>query len=81
MYDRRLQYPHATGEPYYPVPRPENAAIYRQYQSLAERTQGVHFCGRLASYRYYHMDQVVAQALALSGRILRGETSLAVQSA
>jgi UDP-galactopyranose mutase len=75
------EYPRANGEPYYPIPRPENAAIYRQYQVLAERTQGVHFCGRLASYRYYHMDQVVAQALALSGRILRGENRLAVQSA
>jgi UDP-galactopyranose mutase len=75
------EYPKATGDPYYPVPRPENNAIYRQYQALAERAEGVHFCGRLASYRYYNMDQVVAQALALSGRILRGENNLAAQSA
>ena len=67
------EYPKATGDPYYPVPRPENAAIYRQYQALAERSEGVHFCGRLASYRYYNMDQVVAQALTLSARLLRGE--------
>ena len=64
-----------------PLPRPENAAIYRQYQALAERSEGVHFCGRLASYRYYNMDQVVAQALTLSARLLRGENSLAAQSA
>jgi UDP-galactopyranose mutase len=75
------EYPKAAGDPYYPVPRPENAAVYRQYQALAERTEGVHFCGRLASYRYYNMDQVVAQALALSGRLLRGENRLAAQSA
>jgi UDP-galactopyranose mutase len=75
------EYPTATGDPYYPVPRPENAAIYRQYQALAERSEGVHFCGRLASYRYYNMDQVVAQALTLSARLLRGENSLAAQSA
>ena len=75
------EYPKATGDPYYPVPRPENAAIYRQYQALAERSEGVHFCGRLASYRYYNMDQVVAQALTLSARLLRGENSLAAQSA
>ena len=43
--------------------------MYRQYQMLAERTPDVHFCGRLATYRYYNMDQVVAQALALFGRI------------
>lgn len=75
------EYPKATGEPYYPVPRPENSAIYLQYQALAERTAGVHFCGRLASYRYYNMDQVVAQALSLVGRMLRGEPSLAAQTA
>ena len=65
------EYPKAEGDPYYPVPRPENAAMYRQYQALAERTQDVHFCGRLATYRYYNMDQVVAQALALYGRMTK----------
>ena len=63
------EYPRSDGDPYYPVPRPENAAMYRQYQALAERTADVHFCGRLATYRYYNMDQVVAQALALYGRM------------
>jgi UDP-galactopyranose mutase len=67
------EYPKAEGDPYYPVPRPENAAMYRQYQHLAERTPDVHFCGRLATYRYYNMDQVVAQALALYGRIVSAE--------
>jgi UDP-galactopyranose mutase len=63
------------------VPRPENAAIYRQYQALADRTPGVHFCGRLASYRYYNMDQVVAQSLAVVAGILRGESKLTAQTA
>lgn len=63
------EHPSADGDPYYPVPRPENAAMYRQYQYLAERTAGVDFCGRLATYRYDNMDQVVAQALALYRRI------------
>jgi UDP-galactopyranose mutase len=75
------EYPKATGDPYYPVPRAENAAIYRQYQALAERCEGVHFCGRLATYRYYNMDQVVAQALTLAARLLRGDNSLSAQSA
>jgi UDP-galactopyranose mutase len=59
------EYPRATGDPYYPVPRPENAALYNQYKALADATPDVHFVGRLASYKYYNMDQVVAQALKL----------------
>ncbi|HEU4534150.1 MAG TPA: UDP-galactopyranose mutase, partial [Polyangiaceae bacterium] len=66
------EYPRAEGDPYYPVPRPENAALYRQYQALAEATPGVHFVGRLATYKYYNMDQVVAQALTLYARIREG---------
>lgn len=57
------EYPQAEGDPYYPIPKPENAALYSQYQALANSTPGVHFVGRLATYRYYNMDQVVAQAL------------------
>ena len=51
------------------MPRPENAALYRRYQELAEGTSGVHFVGRLATYKYYNMDQVVAQALTLFARM------------
>jgi UDP-galactopyranose mutase len=57
------EFPQAEGDPYYPIPKPENAAIYQRYQALAKETPGVHFVGRLATYRYYNMDQVVAQAL------------------
>jgi UDP-galactopyranose mutase len=64
------EYPRAEGDPYYPVPRPENAALYKQYQALADATPGVHFVGRLATYRYYNMDQVVAQALTLFSRMM-----------
>lgn len=63
------EYPKADGDPYYPIPRPANAALYRKYQSLAEATSDVHFVGRLATYRYYNMDQVVAQALTLFSKI------------
>jgi len=59
------EYPRATGDPYYPVPRAENTALYNRYKALADATPGVHFVGRLASYKYYNMDQVVAQALKL----------------
>lgn len=57
------EYPRSSGDPYYPVPRPENAALYAKYRALAEATPRVHFVGRLGTYRYYNMDQVVAQAL------------------
>ena len=63
------EFPRAEGDPYYPVPRPENAELYKRYQSLAEETPGVTFVGRLATYKYYNMDQVVAQALATYDRI------------
>jgi UDP-galactopyranose mutase len=63
------EYAKAEGDPYYPVPQPENAALYRRYQELADATTGVHFVGRLGTYKYYNMDQVVAQALTLYSKI------------
>ena len=68
------EFPQAEGDPYYPVPRPENNNIYRQYQTLAAATANVHFVGRLATYKYYNMDQVVAQALSLYSKTLRAES-------
>lgn len=59
------EYPQADGDPYYPIPRPENAEIYRKYQQLAAQMDNTFFVGRLATYKYYNMDQVVAQALTL----------------
>ena len=59
------EFPRAEGDPYYPIPQPANAALYSRYRSLAEATPKVHFVGRLATYRYYNMDQVIAQALTL----------------
>src|ERR1051326_4685945 len=52
------EYPRAEGDPYYPVPRPENAELYARYKALAEVTSNVHFVGRLATYKYYNMDQI-----------------------
>jgi UDP-galactopyranose mutase len=59
------EFPTSTGDPYYPVPTRENAALYSKYAALAAATPGVHFVGRLGTYHYYNMDQVVAQALTL----------------
>jgi UDP-galactopyranose mutase len=69
--------PQADGDPYYPVPKPENAELYKAYKALADETRGVHFVGRLATYRYYNMDQVVAQALAVHRRIATGAPAAA----
>ena len=63
------EYPSAEGDPYYPIPRAENQALYKRYEALADATPNVTFVGRLATYRYYNMDQVVGQALAAFRRL------------
>ena len=65
------EYPCAEGDPYYPIPRPDNEALFKRYEALAEAETDVFFLGRLAQYRYYNMDQVVASALALSERLVQ----------
>lgn len=57
------EYPQADGDPYYPIPRPENEALFKRYEALAKELPDVSFVGRLAQYRYYNMDQVVGAAL------------------
>lgn len=63
------EYAMAEGDPYYPVPRPENGELYHKYQTLTSETPNVVFAGRLGTYKYYNMDQVVAQALTIYGKI------------
>lgn len=64
------EYPKDEGEPYYPVPRKENADLYRRYHLLTTGEKNVYFAGRLATYKYYNMDQVVAQALTMFKKII-----------
>jgi UDP-galactopyranose mutase len=63
------EYPTDEGDPYYPVPRAENQALYKRYEKLALERKDVWFAGRLATYQYYNMDQVVGQALSTFRRI------------
>jgi UDP-galactopyranose mutase len=63
------EFPRSEGDPYYPVPKPENQELYKQYKQLADATTGVYFVGRLATYKYYNMDQVTAQALSVFKKI------------
>jgi UDP-galactopyranose mutase len=63
------EYPCEQGDPYYPVPRKENATLYARYKALADATPEVYFAGRLGTYKYYNMDQVTGQALALYAKL------------
>jgi UDP-galactopyranose mutase len=69
------EYPQNEGDPYYPVPRPENQSLYQQYSALALTEENVSFVGRLAQYQYYNMDQVVGAALTAAEQL---STKLAV---
>ncbi|WP_201830860.1 UDP-galactopyranose mutase [Microvirga zambiensis] len=63
------EFPSAEGDPYYPIPKAENQELFKKYERLALATPDVWFVGRLATYRYYNMDQIVGQALATFRRI------------
>ncbi|MGB3929717.1 MAG: UDP-galactopyranose mutase, partial [Sphingobium sp.] len=65
------EYPAEEGDPYYPIPRPENQLLFKRYEALALAESDVAFVGRLATYRYYNMDQVVGQALATYRRMIK----------
>src|SRR5438445_3439395 len=61
------EYPQDSGpgrEPYYPIPAPDAKALYSKYAERASSERNVTFVGRLATYRYYNMDQVIGMALA-----------------
>jgi UDP-galactopyranose mutase len=74
-------------EAYYPIPAPDSTAQYKKYNELAEQfpfpkhlqintampEPTVSFIGRLATYRYYNMDQVVGMALKEAHKILKTE--------
>lgn len=66
------EYPEEEGEPFYPVPNPENRGRYNLYRRMAEALDDVTFVGRLASYQYLNMDQVVAQALVTYRKLTGG---------
>ncbi len=65
-----FEYPKAEGDPYYPVPCQANTELYNKYKTLADSEEGVYFTGRLATYKYYNMDQVVAQSLTLFKKLI-----------
>ena len=68
-----FEYPTAEGDPYYPIPRKENMEIYNQYKTLAALEPNTFFTGRLGTYKYYNMDQVIAQSLTLFKKIMQAD--------
>jgi UDP-galactopyranose mutase len=75
------EFPQAEGDPYYPIPREENQALFKRYEALARAESGTTFVGRLATYRYYNMDQIVGQALATFRRVFQASESAFPQMA
>lgn len=71
-----FEYPTAEGDPYYPVPQKENQSVYNRYKALADELPHVFFTGRLGTYKYYNMDQVIAQSLSLHKKITGHQVSL-----
>lgn len=67
--------PCTEGEPFYPIPSPESAALYAKYEALARERTDVIFLGRLGRYQYMNMDQVVGQALATFERMKIGQAA------
>ena len=63
------EFPMAEGDPYYPIPKPDHAELYQKYKRLTDELNDIYFVGRLATYKYYNMDQVVAQALSVFKKI------------
>jgi UDP-galactopyranose mutase len=64
-----VEYPRSEGDPYYPIPRDDTRALYRQYEALGDELPDVTFVGRLARYQYLNMDQVVGQALSTFNKL------------
>lgn len=63
------EYSTDKGEPYYPVPNPENDAIFQRYKDEADKLKDIYFVGRLANYKYFNMDQAFKNALDLFDQI------------
>jgi UDP-galactopyranose mutase len=74
-----VEYPRSEGDPYYPIPRPDTRALYKQYEALAAELADVTFVGRLARYQYLNMDQVVAQALSAFTRLVERDKTRLVE--
>ena len=67
------EYSTDQGDPYYPVPNPRNQELYKKYQKFALEEPHTVFVGRLASYKYFNMDQAILTALELYDTLLKNQ--------
>jgi len=74
------EYSQSEGEPYYPIPSVDTQSLYKKYEELALAEKDVVFTGRLAQYRYYNMDQVVAASLKVAERVISGAFSSSIDA-
>ena len=66
------EFPKSLGDPYCPVPAPENGSLYDKYRALAEAEtikNKVYFAGRLSEYTYINTDEAIQKAIAMFERI------------
>ena len=64
------EYPTSEGDPYYPIPTQKNNELFSKYANMGEKEKNVSFVGRLAEYKYYNMDQVVASSMTVAKRLI-----------
>ena len=57
------------GEAYYPIPTDEATNLYKKYKERADKDKNVTFIGRLGTYKYYNMDQIIGMALTAFDKI------------
>ena len=58
--------------PYYTINDEKNQALLYKYQEDARKLNNIYFGGRLGSYHYYDMDDVIAEALKLTKELING---------
>lgn len=69
------EYPQSKGEPFYPIPQANNHALYKRYEREINKIKNAVFVGRMAQYRYFNMDRIVAEALIAARRILKSTSA------
>lgn len=58
-------------EPYYPVLTEESQRCYAKYKAQADKIPNLVYCGRLADFKYYNMDQALERARSICISISR----------
>lgn len=65
--------PDSDNEPYYPILTNDSMEQYKKYEEMANKVDNLYYCGRLADFKYYNMDQALERALGIANKITKGE--------